>query len=116
MDAFAGSVAELGGTREAAQSDMEAMAKSFGFAGNSMEKILRTADKVQGMKFDKAKATLGALGVSDDKTVELMMKGRKELERMMGYKRNIPVSPERALSSLSNSTNPCRVLNSPPVC
>ncbi|MEY0256623.1 hypothetical protein AB7X32_23095, partial [Morganella morganii] len=25
-----------------------------------------------------------ALGVSDDKTVELMMKGRKELERMMG--------------------------------
>ncbi|HHZ7690258.1 TPA: hypothetical protein ACWL66_003859, partial [Morganella morganii] len=83
VDAFAGSVAELGGTREAAQSDMEAMAKSFGFAGNSMEKILRTADKVQGMKFDKAKATLGALGVSDDKTVELMMKGRKELERMM---------------------------------
>ncbi|MEM8271333.1 hypothetical protein Q4R99_20230, partial [Morganella morganii] len=66
VDAFAGSVAELGGTREAAQSDMEAMAKSFGFAGNSMEKILQTADKVQGMKFDKAKATLGALGVSDD--------------------------------------------------
>ncbi|MEY0256571.1 hypothetical protein AB7X32_22820, partial [Morganella morganii] len=83
VDAFAGSMAELGGTREAAQSDMEAMAKSFGFAGNSMEKILRTADKVQGMKFDKAKATLSALGVSDDKTVELMMKGRKELERMM---------------------------------
>ncbi|WP_341993612.1 hypothetical protein [Morganella morganii] len=87
VDAFAGSVAELGGTREAAQSDMEAMAKSFGFAGNSMEKILRTADKVQGMKFDKAKATLGALGVSDDKTVELMMKGRKELERMMGVQK-----------------------------
>lgn len=87
VDAFAGSVAELGGTREGAQSDMEAMAKSFGFAGNSMEKILRTADKVQGMKFDKAKATLGALGVSDDKTVELMMKGRKELERMMGVQK-----------------------------
>ncbi|STZ15558.1 Uncharacterised protein [Morganella morganii] len=87
VDAFAGSVAELGGTREAAQADMEAMAKSFGFAGNSMEKILRTADKVQGMKFDKAKATLGALGVSDDKTVELMMKGRKELERMMGVQK-----------------------------
>ncbi|ELA8731255.1 hypothetical protein RGN78_003086 [Morganella morganii] len=87
VDAFAGSVAELGGTREAAQADMEAMAKSFGFAGNSMEKILQTADKVQGMKFDKAKATLGALGVSDDKTVELMMKGRKELERMMGVQK-----------------------------
>ncbi|HCR4029910.1 hypothetical protein [Morganella morganii] len=87
VDAFAGSVAELGGTREAAQADMEAMAKSFGFAGNSMEKILRTADKVKGMKFDKAKATLSALGVSDDKTVELMMKGRKELERMMGVQK-----------------------------
>ncbi|MHD0614713.1 phage tail tape measure protein [Morganella morganii] len=87
VDAFAGSMAELGGTREAAQADMEAMAKSFGFAGNSMEKILRTADKVQGMKFDKAKATLSALGVSDDKTVELMMKGRKELERMMGVQK-----------------------------
>ncbi|MEM8110250.1 hypothetical protein Q4S27_14000, partial [Morganella morganii subsp. sibonii] len=87
VDAFAGSVAELGGTREAAQADMEAMAKSFGFADNSMEKILRTADKVKGMKFDKAKATLSALGVSDDKTVELMMKGRKELERMMGVQK-----------------------------
>lgn len=87
VDAFAGSMAELGGTREAAQSDMAAMAKSFGFAGNSMEKILKTADKVQGMKFDKAKATLGALGVSDDKTVELMMKGRKELERTMGVQK-----------------------------
>ncbi|HCK3360227.1 TPA: hypothetical protein NZK06_002212 [Morganella morganii] len=87
VDAFAGSMVELGGTREAAQADMEAMAKSFGFAGNSMEKILRTADKVQGMKFDKAKATLSALGVSDDKTVELMMKGRKELERMMGVQK-----------------------------
>lgn len=87
VDAFAGSVAELGGTREAAQADMEAMAKSFGFADNSMEKILRTADKVKGMKFDKAKATLSALGMSDDKTVELMMKGRKELERMMGVQK-----------------------------
>lgn len=45
-----------------------------------MEKVLQTADKVQGMKFDKAKATLAGLGVTDDKTVELMMKGRKELE------------------------------------
>lgn len=87
VDAFAGSMAELGGTRDAAQADLSAMAKSFGFAKNSMEKVLKTADKVQGMKFDKAKATLSALGVSDDKTVELMMKGRKELERMMGIQK-----------------------------
>lgn len=87
VDAFAGSMAELGGARDAAQADLSAMAKSFGFAKNSMEKVLKTADKVQGMKFDKAKATLSALGVTDDKTVELMMKGRKELERMMGIQK-----------------------------
>ncbi|HHR6573416.1 TPA: hypothetical protein ACS8DH_000854 [Providencia alcalifaciens] len=87
VDAFAGSMAELGGTRDAAQADLSAMAKSFGFAKNSMEKVLKTADKVQGMKFDKAKATLSTLGVNDDKTVELMMKGRKELERMMGIQK-----------------------------
>lgn len=87
VDAFAGSMAELGGTRDAAQADLSAMAKSFGFTKNSMEKVLKTADKVQGMKFDKAKATLSALGVNDDKTVELMMKGRKELERMMGIQK-----------------------------
>ncbi|MEY0962567.1 hypothetical protein AB7200_04100 [Providencia alcalifaciens] len=87
VDAFAGSMAELGGARDAAQADLSAMAKSFGFAKNSMEKVLKMADKVQGMKFDKAKATLSALGVTDDKTVELMMKGRKELERMMGIQK-----------------------------
>lgn len=87
VDAFAGSMTELGGTRDAAQADLFAMAKSFGFTKNSMEKVLKTADKVQDMKFDKAKATLSALGVNDDKTVELMMKGRKELERMMGIQK-----------------------------
>lgn len=87
VDAFAGSMVELGGARDAAQADLSAMAKSFGFAKNSMEKVLKTADKVQGLKFDKAKATLSALGVTDDKTVELMMKGRKELERMMGIQK-----------------------------
>ncbi|WP_272668817.1 hypothetical protein, partial [Providencia sp. PROV093] len=87
VDAFAGSMAALGGSRDAAQSDLMAMAKSFGFAKNSMEKVLQTADKVQGMKFDKAKASLAGLGVTDDKTVELMMKGRKELEHMMGIQK-----------------------------
>ncbi|CDG21070.1 putative Phage protein [Xenorhabdus poinarii G6] len=87
VDAFGGALAELGGSREAAQSDLEAMAKSFGNTTNSMEKILATADRVKGMKFDKAKATLAGMGVSDEKTVELMMKGRKELERVMGIQK-----------------------------
>lgn len=87
VDAFAGSMAALGGSRDAAQTDLSAMAKSFGFTKDSMENVLQTADKVKGMKFDQAKVTLSGLGVKDDKTVELMMKGRKELERMMGIQK-----------------------------
>ncbi|MEM7952103.1 hypothetical protein Q4R36_10630 [Morganella morganii] len=83
VDAFSGSVAALGGTRSAAQADLSAMAKAFGFAGDSMEKVLQTADKVQGMSFSEAKKTLGGLGVEDNGTVELLMKGREELSRMM---------------------------------
>lgn len=83
VDAFSGSVAALGGTRSAAQADLSAMAKSFGFAGDSMEKVLQTADKVQGMSFGEAKKTLGGLGVEDNGTVEMLMKGREELSRMM---------------------------------
>jgi len=54
---------------------------------DSMEKVLQTANKVQGMSFDKAKKTLEGMGVSDEKTIELMMKGRKELERTMGIQK-----------------------------
>ncbi|WP_168404758.1 hypothetical protein [Erwinia amylovora] len=87
VDAFAGSVAELGGARESAQADLSAMAKAFGGTTDSMEKILATADKVKGMSFDKAKAHLANLGVTDDKTIELMMKGRHEMARMMGLQK-----------------------------
>ncbi|MBD2822499.1 hypothetical protein ID852_17810 [Xenorhabdus sp. 42] len=87
VDAFSGAMTELGGSREAAQADLEALSQAFGQTSNKMERILATADKVKGMKFDKAKATLAGLGVSDEKTVELMMKGRKELERVMGIQK-----------------------------
>ncbi|UWS31118.1 hypothetical protein [Erwinia pyrifoliae] len=87
VDAFAGSVAELGGARESAQADLSAMAKAFGGTTDSMEEILATADKVKGMNFDKAKAHLANLGVTDDKTIELMMKGRHEMQRMMGLQK-----------------------------
>ncbi|MCU8587256.1 hypothetical protein [Erwinia pyrifoliae] len=87
VDAFAGSVAELGGARESAQDDLSAMAKAFGGTTDSMEEILATADKVKGMNFDKAKAHLANLGVTDDKTIELMMKGRHEMQRMMGLQK-----------------------------
>ncbi|HCT3784571.1 TPA: hypothetical protein OTT33_002232 [Proteus mirabilis] len=101
VDAFSGSIAELGGSRESAQADLSAMAKSFGNTKDSMEKVLQTADKVQGMSFDKAKKTLEGMGVSDEKTIELMMKGRKELERTMGIQKEYSgISKESIESSI----------------
>lgn len=69
VDAFSGAMAELGSSRESAQADLSAMAKLFGNTKDSMGKVLKTADKVQGMSFDKAKKTLEGMGVSDDKTI-----------------------------------------------
>ncbi|HBV2042786.1 MULTISPECIES: hypothetical protein [Proteus] len=101
VDAFSGAIAELGGSRESAQADLSAMAKSFGNTKDSMEKVLQTADKVQGMSFDKAKKTLEGMGVSDEKTIELMMKGRKELERTMGIQKEYSgISKESIESSI----------------
>ncbi|MGO0116474.1 hypothetical protein [Proteus mirabilis] len=101
VDAFSGAIAELGGSRESAQADLSAMAKSFGNMKDSMEKVLQTADKVQGMSFDKAKKTLEGMGVSDEKTIELMMKGRKELERTMGIQKEYSgISKESIESSI----------------
>ncbi|EKA98703.1 hypothetical protein HMPREF1310_01265 [Proteus mirabilis WGLW4] len=101
VDAFSGAIAELGGSRESAQADLSAMAKSFGNTKDSMEKVLQTADKVQGMSLDKAKKTLEGMGVSDEKTIELMMKGRKELERTMGIQKEYSgISKESIESSI----------------
>ncbi|EMH1503847.1 hypothetical protein RGI93_002005 [Proteus mirabilis] len=101
VDAFSGAIAELGGSRESAQADLSVMAKSFGNTKDSMEKVLQTADKVQGMSFDKAKKTLEGMGVSDEKTIELMMKGRKELERTMGIQKEYSgISKESIESSI----------------
>ncbi len=102
VDAFSGAIAELGGSRESAQADLSAMAKSFGNTKDSMEKVLQTADKVQGMSFDKAKKTLEGMGVSDEKTIELMMKGRKELERTMGIQKSIQALARRVLKAQLN--------------
>ncbi|MGV3169043.1 hypothetical protein ACEE45_01810 [Proteus vulgaris] len=101
VDAFSGAIAELGGSRESAQADLSAMANAFGNTKDSMEKVLQTADKVQGMSFDKAKKTLEGMGVSDEKTIELMMKGRKELERTMGIQKEYSgISKESIESSI----------------
>ncbi|WCG91654.1 hypothetical protein ONR67_06400 [Proteus terrae] len=105
VDAFSGVIAELGGSRESAQADLSAMANAFGNTKDSMEKVLQTADKVQGMSFDKAKKTLEGMGVSDEKTIELMMKGRKELERTMGLQKEYSgISKESIESSIKFNT------------
>lgn len=87
IDAFSGAMAAIGGTKEAAQADLAAMATAFDDTQDPIEQLLQVADNVKNMSFDDAQKELEKLGVVDDKTIELMMKGRQELERTMGVQK-----------------------------
>lgn len=83
VDAFAKSVQRLGGTKEGAQASLEGMIKAFGNTNDSMEQVLKTAEMVKGMSVADATKKLAGLGVTDQKTIDLMIKGRQEIERMI---------------------------------
>lgn len=101
IDAFSGAMAEIGGTKEAAQADLTAMANAFNDTEDPIEQLLKTADKVKGMSFDGAQKELEKLGVVDEKTIELMMKGREELERTMGVQKQFSgINDESVESSI----------------
>lgn len=101
IDAFSGAMAEIGGTKEAAQADLTAMANAFNDTEDPIEQLLKTADKVKGMSFDDAQKELEKLGVVDEKTIELMMKGREELERTMGVQKQFSgINDESVESSI----------------
>lgn len=99
IDAFSGAMAEMGGTKEAAQADLTAMANAFSDAEDPIEQILKTADKVKDMSFGDAQKELEKLGVVDDKTIELMMKGRQELERTMGVQKQFSGINDESIES-----------------
>lgn len=105
IDAFSGAMAEIGGTKEAAQADLTAMANAFNDTEDPIEQLLKTADKVKGMSFDDAQKELEKLGVVDEKTIELMMKGREELERTMGVQKQFSgINDESIESSIQLNT------------
>lgn len=101
IDAFSGAMVEIGGTKEAAQADLTAMANAFNDTEDPIEQLLKTADKVKGMSFEGAQKELEKLGVVDEKTIELMMKGREELERTMGVQKQFSgINDESVESSI----------------
>lgn len=99
IDAFSGAMAEMGGTKEAAQADLTAMANAFTDTEDPIEQLLKTADKVKEMSFEGAQKELEKLGVVDEKTIELMMKGREELERTMGVQKQFSGINDESIES-----------------
>lgn len=109
LDAFGKSAQALGGDAQGARDSLTDMAESIGealqdvesqraktFGGlgislrdtegnaiNAMEGILRLSDAVAGMSREEAIFRIKELGITDNRTVEMVLKGRKELERLM---------------------------------
>lgn len=54
-----------------------------GDAINGVEGLLRLADAVEGLDRQQATFNIKQLGITDNRTVEMVLKGRKELERLL---------------------------------
>ncbi len=113
VDAFGRAMVAMGGDAEGARDSLVDMAESMGEALqdaesgraevyaklgislrdangeaiNATEGVLRLADAVQGMSQEEAIFRVKELGITDNRTVEMVLKGRKELERMLGVQK-----------------------------
>lgn len=113
VDAFGGAMTRLGGDALGARDSLTDMAESIGEAlqdvesgraktfsalgvslrdvkGNTIgaiEGMMRLADAVKGMSEGEAIFRIKELGITDNRTVEAVMKGRKELERLMAVQK-----------------------------
>jgi hypothetical protein len=123
VDAFGKAMELLGGDAQGARDSLtdmaesigEAMqdvesgrAKTFGALGvslkgvngqaiNATEGIMRVADAVAGMAKGDAIFRIKELGITDNRTVEAILKGRKELERLMAVQKQAnPLTKEQA--------------------
>lgn len=109
LDAFGRAAQAAGGDAQGARDSLTDMAESIGealqdvesgraktFAAlkvslkdvngqsiNAVEGILRLSDAVQGMSRQEAVFRIKELGITDNRTVEMVLRGRKELERML---------------------------------
>ncbi|WP_179038231.1 phage tail tape measure protein [Limnobaculum xujianqingii] len=141
LDAFGKAAVALGGDAEGARDSLTDMAESIGEAlqdvesgraktfkklgislkdvkGQSIDAVegmLRLADSVKSMSKEEAIFRIKELGVTDNRTVEMVLKGRKELERLLKIQKEQGVitkeSVEKAialkaaLGGLSNATD-----------
>lgn len=122
VDAFGKSVELMGGTVEGAQASITTLsrrigrglndatgssAKRFeelgvrlrdvtGEARSSMDVILDLSDSLAGMTRSEAVARLADFGIRDNKTIELLVQGRKEVLRMMGAQKESGVVTKEA--------------------
>lgn len=123
VDAFGQAMERLGGDAQGARDSLTDMAESIGEAlqdvesgrakafdalgvslrdvgGDSIgaiEGMLRLSDAVQGMSQGEAVFRIKELGITDNRTVEAILKGRKELERLMAVQKAAnPLTKEQA--------------------
>lgn len=122
VDAFGKAMVQLGGDAQGARDSLTDMAesigealqdvesgraKTFGALGvslrdvngqsiNAVEGMLRLADAVEGMSQGEAVFRIKELGITDNRTVEALLKGRKELERLIGVQKDAnPLTAEQ---------------------
>lgn len=113
VDAFGRSAAALGGDAQGARDSLTDMAEAIGealsdvdsqraktFAGlkvslkgvdgqavGAVEGILRLSESVEGLSRNQAIFQIKQLGITDNRTVEMVLKGRKELERLLAVQK-----------------------------
>lgn len=113
VDAFGRAAVALGGDAQGARDSLTDMAESIGEAlqdvesgraktfaalgvdlrgvdGNAVtavEGILRVADAVEGLSKQEAVFRVKELGITDNRSVEMVLKGRKELERLLSVQK-----------------------------
>lgn len=137
MDAFRRSVQDTGGTAQGAEQTLVKMAESIGQAmtkadseqgklfkslginlkdanGNAIDAssgLMQVAGALEGMDKAQARFALKQLQITDPKSVELILKGRKEIEAMTrAHKEQGVVTKEMALQAgrLDNAMNALR--------
>ena len=83
-DSLSRSIVNMGGSFQEVNRDIENMAQALGKGGKDpLEEMMKTADKVQAMSLKDATKKLGGMGVTDKRTIDLMRKGRAEVQRLM---------------------------------
>ena len=83
-DALARSIADLGASSQEAQDDLGRLADGLQKGGiKPMEGLLQLSDQLAGMDYGQAAAKLNEYGITNSSTIELLRKGRAEIERSM---------------------------------